>query len=149
MSRIYDPDRELLSGIYKSMRSGADNLVSVTPKITDRFMLTEVTSQIERYSELAKKTEKMMRDRSLAPREPSLVSRLASRGAIAVGSFPGTGRAEIAGMIARGENRDARRLGEKLERCSRVGCASDVASLCREAIGFELGGAEKMKDFLS
>ena len=147
MDRIPDPDRELLSGLYKSMRTGADNLVSVTPKIKDRFMLTEVTSQIERYSELAKKTEKMMRDRSLAPREPSLASRLVSRGAIAVGSFPGTGRADIAGMIARGENRDARRLGEKLEKCSREGCAPEVSSLCREAIGFELGGAEKMRDF--
>ena len=142
-------DAELLSDIYKSVRTGADNLCTVTPKITDRFMLTEVTSQIERYSEYAKKTEKMMRERSLAPREPSFASRLISRGAIAVGSFPGTGRSEIAGMIARGENRDARRLGEKLEKCSREGCHPDVSSLCREVIGFELNGAEKMKDYLS
>lgn len=148
MNSTYLPDRELLSGIYKSMRSRADDLVTVTPKITDRFMLTEVTSQIEKYCEYAKRTEKMMRDRSLAPREPSLASRLVARGAIAVGSFPGTGRSEIAGMIARGEYRDARRLGEKLEKCTVEGCAPDVSSLCREVIGFELSGAEKMKDFL-
>ena len=49
-------DAELLSDIYKSVRSGADNLCTVTPKITDRFVLTEVTSQIERYSEYAKRT---------------------------------------------------------------------------------------------
>jgi len=140
-------DASLLSDIYKSLRSGADNLCSVTPKITDRFMLTEVTSQIERYSEYAKKAEKMMRERSLYPREPSFASRLISRGAIAVGTFPGTGRSEIAGMIARGEAREARRLGEKLEKCSAVGCHPDVSSLAREVIGFELTGAEKMKDF--
>lgn len=140
-------DASLLSDIYKSLRSGADNLCSVTPKITDRFMLTEVTSQIERYSVYAKKAEKMMRERSLYPREPSFASRLISRGAIAVGTFPGTGRSEIAGMIARGEAREARRLGEKLEKCSAAGCHPDVSSLAREVIGFELNGAEKMKDF--
>ena len=148
MSRIYDPDRELLSGIYKSMRSGADNLVSVTPKIRDRFMLTNVTSQIEKIGEFTDKTEKMLRSRSLMPREPSRASRLASRGSIAVSTFIDPGRSAVAGLIRRGSFRGARRLGAVLERCRREGCDPDAAALCREVIAYRLGEADRMREFM-
>ena len=148
MNVSYDPTDELLSSLYKSLRSGTDDLCSVTPKISDRFMLTNVTSQIEKYSEYTKKAEEMMLSRDLYPQEPSLLSRMVSRGAVAVNTLTDPGRAGIAGVIARGTYRGAKKLGRTLEKCCHEGCDPDAAALCREVIGYQLNEADKMKDFM-
>ncbi|MBQ7475728.1 MAG: hypothetical protein IJS78_07425 [Clostridia bacterium] len=139
-------DGELLRELYIRMRSGEDDLCSVTPKITDRRLLTEVTSQLEKYSEFANRTKDLMRDRAISPKEPSLASRLASRGAIAINTFASPSPSEIAGMIARGTYRGARRLVETIGESR--GCDGAVSRLYDEVIGYQLGEAEKMKGFM-
>ena len=46
------PTGELLSRVLKNLRRTTDDLCTVTPRIGDRFLLTDVTSQIEKYSEM-------------------------------------------------------------------------------------------------
>ncbi len=148
MKTTEDPTGELLSSMYKALRVGCDNLCSVTPKISDRFMLTSVTSQIEKYSEFSKRTTDLMRARDQYPKEPSLLSRLAQRGSVAVETLADSSRSGIAGMISRGNVRGATRLGQTLEKCRREGCDQEVTSLCRDVIGYQLREADKMKDFM-
>ena len=41
---------ELLSEMYRNVTMGSENLVSVIPMIKDKFLLSNVTNQIEEYA---------------------------------------------------------------------------------------------------
>ena len=50
MNNSDDKTKELLSEVYRNLKMGSENLCSVTPKIKNRFMLTNVTSQLNKYA---------------------------------------------------------------------------------------------------
>ena len=54
---------ELLSEMYRNVTMGSENLVSVIPMIKDKFLLSNVTNQIEEYASYTRETEKTL-DRS-------------------------------------------------------------------------------------
>ncbi len=141
------PTGELLSRVLKNLRRTTDDLCSVIPGIEDRFLLTDVTAQIEKYSELTRRTEDMMRSRSLSPREMTLPEKLAARGAVAVSTMLDRSDGNIARVISKGAKNGARRLGEDMERCFLDGCDARSLALCRDVIEYELDSAERMKDF--
>ncbi len=141
------PTGELLSRVLKNLRRTTDDLCTVTPRIGDRFLLTDVTSQIEKYSELTRRTEDMMRSRALSPREMSLPEKLAARSAVTVNTMLDPSDSGIAGVISRGAKNGARRLERDMERCFLDGCDARSLALCRDVIEYELDSAERMKDF--
>ena len=67
---------ELLSEMYRNVTMGSDNLNTVVPMIKDKFLLTNVTEQIDKYSGFAERTAKELKKRSIKPMETSLMKKV-------------------------------------------------------------------------
>ena len=98
---------ELLSEMYRNVTMGSENLVSVIPMIKDKFLLSNVTNQIEEYASYTRETEKQLRKRSIDPKEPKLIKKLMSRGGIAMNTMFDSSDSHIAEMIEKGNENGA------------------------------------------
>ena len=54
------PAEELLSEIHRNLVMGSENLCSVVPRIRNRHLLKEVTSQLEQYAAYTRTTAAMI-----------------------------------------------------------------------------------------
>ena len=139
---------ELLCETYRNLRMGCENLCSVTPKITDRFMLKDVTSQLDRYASLSRKCSDIMRNMSVTPKEPSKKKKLMSRGAIMVNTMFDGSDAHIAEMIVRGTDMGADALERQVNDCKSCGCPSEAVDFCESVVEFERYASGKMMDYM-
>lgn len=127
---------------------GCDNLCSVTPKVKDRFMLRDVTSQLDKYAILSKKCGTMMRDMAIIPEEPSKRKKYMSRGAIMINAFFDSSDSHIAEMIVKGTETGADNLERKMNECKARGCSDEAVSFCEGVIAFERSATGKMMDYM-
>lgn len=127
---------ELLSEMYRNVTMGSENLVSVIPMIKDKFLLSNVTNQIEEYASYTRETEKQ------------LIKKLMSRGGIAMNTMFDSSDSHIAEMIEKGTRMGLDSLVKKREEMSAVGCDSDALHLCGAIEDFERRETGKIKDFI-
>ena len=123
--------------MYRIVTMGSENLVSVIPLIKDKFLLSNVTNQIEEYASYTRETEKQLRKRSIDPKEPKLIKKLMSRGGIAMNTMFDSSDSHIAEMIEKGTRMGLDSLVKKREEMSAVGCDSDALHLCGAIEDFE------------
>lgn len=139
---------ELLSETYSNLRMSCDNLCSVTPKVKDRFMLKDVTSQLDKYAILSKKCETIMRDMSVTPREPSAKKKYMARGAVMINTFFDGSDHHIAEIIVKGTSSGADSLERKMNECKARGCSAEAVDFCESVIAYERSAAGKMMDYM-
>ncbi len=138
---------ELLCEVYRNLKMGSESLCTVTPKINDKFMLREVTGQLEKYAELTNKCERIMRDGGITPKEPSPVKRVMAKGGILANMVADSGEAHVAQMIVDGTGMGADQLERIMYECRREGCSEEAVSICRDVIAFERRAAGEMTDY--
>ena len=138
---------ELLCEVYRNLKMGSENLCTVTPKINDKFMLREVTGQLEEYAGLTEKCEKLMREGGISPMEPSAMKKVMAKGGIIFDLAIDSGEGHVAEMIVKGTNMGADRLETVMRECRGDGCSKDAVSFCNEVIAFERRAAGEMTDY--
>ena len=138
---------ELLGHMYRNVKMGSESLCDVLPKITDKFLVTDVTSQLERYADYASRTAAELRKRSMQPQEPSAMKKAMARGGIAMNTLFNSSDRHLAQMIEKGTRMGVEDLEGQMVRLTKEGCDMEVTALCREIIAFERREADKMKDF--
>lgn len=138
---------ELLAEIYRNVSMGSENLGTVVPKIKDKFLLTNVTCQLQKYSGYTEKAAAMLKHEAVKPAKPSAMKKFMSRTGIAVNTLFDSSDAHIADMIEKGTRMGADTLEKTLSRLERNGSSQDAVDLAREVVSFERTEANKMKDF--
>ena len=138
---------ELLCEVYRNLRMGSENLCTVTPRIRDKFMLRDVTGQLESYSALAEQCAELMRGIQVTPRDPSPMKKIMARGGIMINTMFDRTERHIADMIMLGTNMGADSLEKKMRECCETGCSESAAKLCRDVIEFERRAADSMIEY--
>lgn len=138
---------ELLSEMYRNVTMGSENLATVVPMIRDKFLLTNVTSQLEKYGDLTNKTANLLKKRAVKPREPTMMKKVMSRGGIAMNTLFDSSDKHIAEMIVKGTKMGVEQLEHKLNDFRSKGCDEDAVKLCRDIVQFEHTEADKMLDY--
>ena len=138
---------ELLGHMYRNVLMGNESLCDVLPKITDRFLVTNVTSQMEKYSSFAERTAAELNRRSIQPQELSAMKKTMAKVGIAMNTMVNSSDRHIAHMIEKGTRMGVDELEGQMVRLTNEGCDMDVTALCREIVAFERKEADKMKDF--
>lgn len=142
-----DKTSELLAETYRNVQMGQNSLCDVTGKITDKFMLKNVTGQISGYAALTEKCEKAMRANNVTPKKESLVKRAMAKGGIMMNTLFDSSNAHIADMIVQGTTMGADSLERTMNNCRKYGCDHETLELCENVIKFERGAAAAMKDY--
>lgn len=138
---------ELLSEIYRNVTMGNENLGNVVPMIKDKFLMTNVTCQMEKYSEYTMQAGALLKQQAVKPAQPSAMKKLMSRTGIAVNTLFDSSDAHIADMIVKGTKMGADSLEKTLCRLEREGSDQNAVELARAVVAFERTEANKMKDF--
>lgn len=139
---------ELLSEMYRNVTMGSENLASVIPMIKHPALLTNVTAQIEKYADFSKRTEKMLNERAVKPKDASIMKIIMSRGGIALNTAFDSSDGHIAEMIVKGTKTGVSDLEQTFENMKNCGVDNEAAKLCAEIIGFERQEADVVKDFI-
>ena len=147
ISHTTENTNELLGHMYRNVQMGNENLCDVLPKITDKFLVTSVTSQMEHYSGYASRTAAELRKRSIRPQELSAMKKAMAKSGIAMNTMFNSSDRHIAEMIEKGTRMGVEDLEGQMVRLTKEGCDREVTALCREIVAYERAEADKMKDF--
>ncbi|MBQ2729995.1 MAG: hypothetical protein IJF69_04395 [Clostridia bacterium] len=142
-----DPTEYLLDGMYKSVKMGSENIVSVLAKVQDRFMISELTANLEAYSGYAKNLEAMMHERGIEPEPPGFLSKIGARAGMALNTVTDARPSRIAEIYMARTGNTVRRL-EQMRDEVMGRCDAKVLSLCGEIIDKERLNSAKMEAFL-
>lgn len=144
------PSKELLCEIYRNVTMGNENLANVVPKIRNKFLLTNVTCQMEQYAHFTNRAYTLLRKSSVQPPRPSATEKLASKANLALSTLFDSTDAHLAHWIEKGSRQGANDLERSLCRAE-TGTVQkappDVVSLAKEVVAFERTEADKMRDF--
>ena len=147
----YDPDgaakNELIAEMYQSVTHEEDELVSAIPKIHGKSLITDITSQLERYADLEERTKQLMTKKSVAQKKQSLAEKLKSKGGMMVNTMFDSSDGHIADMIVNSAKTSADRLEAKLNAWNGGAGDAETAGLCREIIECERREAVKMREY--
>ncbi len=147
VSHTTENTNELLGHMYRNVQMGNENLCGVLPKITDKFLVTSVTSQMERYADYTSRTAVELRKRSVRPQELSGMKKAMAKTGIAMNTLFDSSDRHIAEMIEKGTRMGVDDLEGQMVRLTKEGCDVEVTALCKEIVAFERSEADKMKDF--
>ncbi len=138
----------LLSAIHKNVSRGCDNIAAVVPMINDKFLMTNVTGQLEHYSELRSRAESEMDKYGIRPQKLSMYEKLRTRAGIMASTVFDSSDAHIAEMIERGTRRGADELERTMLEAGQGVCDEASIRLCKSVIDFERREADKARDFM-
>lgn len=139
---------ELLSEIYRNVTMSSDSLGAVVPKIKDKFMLRDVTAQLEKYAEYTEKAENLLTQNAAKPKEESAVKKIISRSGIVISSTVDSSPTHLAEIISRGTKNSALNLENKMCELQKQGAEEDAVNLCRSVVDFERTESNKIKDYM-
>lgn len=137
---------ELLSEMHRNVSMGSENLAAVVPKIHSKFLLSNVTYQLEKYADFTNRTENLLKQYAVTPKQPTLMKKLMSRGGIAVNTLFDSSDRHIAEMIVRGTKTGAEQLEHKLDDLESRQSDPEAVGLCREILDFEYRESDRMLD---
>ena len=108
-----------------------------------------MTSELDRYEELASRAAKLSRDRGEEPKEEGALAKAAVKMSMAVNTMTDSSASHIAEMMIQGVGMgvtDLRRAISAEERLEKPD--AEAVALARETVRFEESSAEKLKAFL-
>lgn len=137
----------LLSAIHKNVTLGCEKIASVVSMTHDKFLMTNVTAQLEHYAELKNKTESAMEMYGMRPKKLPLFEKAKVRAGIMASTVFDSSDEHIAEMIERGTRRSADELERVMIDAGRMGCDEGPMRLCKSVIDFERREADRVRDF--
>ncbi|MBE6597911.1 MAG: hypothetical protein E7638_00550 [Ruminococcaceae bacterium] len=138
---------ELLSEVYKNVTMGSENLGNMVPMIKDRFMMTNVTCQMEKYSSFTRQADSLLKRQAVKPEKLSPMKKAMARAGASLNTLFDSSDGHIADMIVKGTKMGADSLERTLCRIEEQGAEEDAVALARAVVAFEREESEKMKDF--
>ncbi|MBE6587375.1 MAG: hypothetical protein E7647_03055 [Ruminococcaceae bacterium] len=142
-----DPTEHLLCSMYRSVKMGSENIVSLLPKVEDKFLKSEMTSGLNGYMDFSKSIENMMHERGVEPSEPSALSKIGARAGAFINTVMNSSTSRVAKVCALEMRSSADRLESTCNEVSQS-CDAHVVSICRKIIEKERQNSEKMEAFL-
>lgn len=137
----------LLSAIHKNVTLGCENIAALVPMISDRFLMTNVTGQLEHYAELKSRAESAMEMYGVRPKKLSLYEKVRTRAGVMASTVFDSSDAHLAEMIERGTRRGADELERTMTSAGRGTCDEASMRLCRSVIDYERREADRVRDF--
>jgi len=138
----------LLSEIYRNLSVGSENLGNLIPKIKDKFLMQNVTGQMERYSAFAEETAALMKQQGLNPPKISAAEKFLMRGGAMINTMFDSSDRHIAALIEKGTKMGAQALESTLLSSKNINASPTAIDLARKVADFERTEAYNMRDFI-
>ena len=141
------PAEEMLSEIHRNLVMSSENLCSAVPRIENRFLLKEVTSQLEQYAAYTRTTAAMMKERAIRPQKPSAWQTVMARGSMTLHTLFDKSDSRIAERISRDARLSADQLEKSVYRMRAKGCHPDIIDFGKNVVSFERKEAQDITKY--
>jgi len=142
-----DATGALLCRMYKSVKMESESIVSLMPKVKDRFLITELTASLEGNFAFAKDIEGMMHERGIEPTSPGILTKIGARAGIIANTLIDPSPSHIARLCMGEAEEGARRLERDMQSSSDT-CDARMLGYCQRVIEKKRQNAERMEAFL-
>ena len=147
VSRGKNATELLLSVMYRNVKMESENIVSLLPKVCDKFLAREMTNNLHSYMDLSRSIEDMMHERGMEPTPPGALSKIGARAGAFINTVMNSGTSHIARLCVSEARASAQRLERACEELSHR-CDARVIGICRTVIEKERQNSEKMEVFI-
>ena len=144
----HNPNETLLTEMYSNTKMALENINSVLPKVKSKFMVSELTAQMESYGNMAKRTSELMHQRSIEPKEPNVMAKTMAKFGINMNTLIDATDSHIADRMAKGCDMGADSLSEAYTKHG-IHCDSQITDLCNEIIDFERKTSKNIEEKFS
>ena len=140
--------KKFLDLLYKNVKMGADSIIDLISKVTNKELREEMTSELEHYEKFSKEIRAILFKNGEEPKEESFMSKLGVKMGIMMNTMVDESTSHIAEMMIQGATMgvtDATKLVREHENTS---CSEEALALAKKTIQFEEESIEKLKKFL-
>ena len=141
------PAEEMLAEIHRNLVMSSENLCSAVPRIGNRFLLKEVTSQLEQYAAYTRTAAAMMKERAMRPQKLSPLQTVLARGGMTWHTLFDKSDSRIAERISRDTRLSADQLEKTVYRMRAKGCHPDIVDFGKNVVSFERKEAEDITKY--
>ena len=139
---------QFLSELYKNMKMGSDSIINVMPKVSGGDLRQEMTAQLNRYEELAKKIGNLLYEEGVTPEEDGFFAKMMSKMGMTMNTLMDSTDSHIAQMMIEGATMGITENTKLLREYENKSCSEKSLSLAKETIHFMEDTVERLKQYL-
>ncbi len=141
-------DKTMLDAMYKNVKMGADSIIDIMDKVTDKPFREELTAQIDRYEEYAAKIGKMICNEGNTPKEENIMAKMGAKIGMAMNTMTDASTSHLAQMVIQGATMGTTELTRLIREHENTNCSEETLKLARDIVKYEEATIETMKKFL-
>ena len=140
--------KSFLDELYKNVKMGADSIIDLMPKVSDRGLREEMTSELEHYEGFAKEIRAILFEDGEEPKEESFMARLGVKMGVMMNTMMDETASHIADMMIQGATMGITTTTKLIRENENTPCSEEALSLARRIIEYEEASIERLKEFL-
>ena len=144
-----DENTELLLYIYQNAKMGVNSCTELIRILNskDNKIKKVVEGELKGYENFVKKSEKLMRDFNITPKDKGVISNIMSKMGIDMEMMKDNSDARIADMLTKGFTMGDVDIGKKIDRYE-GDCDKEIIKLAKELLEFGKANIEFLKPYL-
>ena len=138
-------EASLLCDVYRNAKMGADAIINLLHRVTDKELKSELSVELSRYEDFAAEAKSALKELDESPEEEGMISRLMAKIGITMNTVIDKTSSHIAQMIIEGCVMGITDLQKRLNDGRDY---KKAEALARRLIAFEEDTAERMRAYL-
>ena len=143
-----DTCKNMLDEMYRNVKMGADSIVNIMPKVSDKALREELTAQLEKYGSFSHKIEQILYGDGSAPKEEGVMTKLGAKMGMAMNTMMDSTTSHLAEMIIEGATMGVTNMTRLLRENENNPCSEEILDLAKDIIKYEESTIENMKKYL-
>ena len=141
---------EMLEKLYKSVKMGADTIVSLLPKIDaeDAKFKSDLTMQMSGYESFATRINSLLREDGEDGKEDSMMTKMSAKIGTTMNTLMDSSVSHIADMIIQGSTMGITDTIKIMREYENTTASEASLTLARDIVKFEEDNIERMKAYL-
>ena len=139
---------ELLDRIYKNVKTGAESIVTLMPKVSDEEMRAEMTRELSCLEGFSREIDELLREEGTEPQEQGVFARLCTKMGINMSAMTDSSRAHIAELMMEGYTVGITDMTKDIRECENTTASEASLKLARDIVAFQEKSFSEMKRFL-
>ena len=140
--------KNFLDALYKNVKMGAESIIDLMPKVSDKALREEMTSELEHYEGFAKDIRAILYADGKEPKEESFMSKLGVKMGVMMNTMMDETTSHIADMMIQGATMGITTTTKLIRENENTPCSEEALALARRTIEYEEESIERLKKFL-
>ena len=139
---------EILERIYKNVKMGSESITTLLPKVGDDRMISDLTTQLTGYEDIACRASNLLRQCGLSAEEEGFMKKIPAKAGIMMNIAIDATSSHIAEMMIQGSNMGIVDMTKYLNEAKRYSVSKEAVDLANEVVTFEENNIQRLKAYL-